>query len=77
MMGVLIKKRTDILPVAPMPKVKKPSPTEMESYCKEAVRAGMYATLLLNTVVTNAMALSQIVKEERHPTNSDIGDLFV
>jgi hypothetical protein len=42
-------------------KVKKPFPAESESYCEEAVRAEMHATLLFSTVLTDAIALVQVV----------------
>ena len=56
-------------------KIKKPAPADRESYCQEAVRTEMHATLLFSTVLTDAMALVQVVRGECHPMSSDIGDL--
>jgi len=39
------------------------------------VRTEMHATLLFSTVLTDAMALVQVVRGECHPMSSDIGDL--
>ena len=56
-------------------KVKKSAPADMESYCKETVRAEMYVTLLFSTVLIDATVLVQVVRGECHPMSSDIGDL--